>query len=90
MPILNEKKLPIRKCTGCGEHFPKNTLVRVLRTPTGNIVLDTNGKNSGRGAYICKNLNCFKKARKAMRIDRSLGCTIPDEIYQKLEEEFLK
>ena len=83
------KKIPTRKCTGCGEHFPKNTLVRILRTPDGNIVLDKVGKLSGRGAYICKKASCLKKAEKAKRLDRSLSCNIPDEIYRKLEEELL-
>jgi predicted RNA-binding protein YlxR (DUF448 family) len=81
------KKIPERRCTGCGEHFPKSTLIRVLRTPEGEIVLDTTGKRSGRGAYICKNSSCLKKARKARRLESSLECHIPDEVYDKLEEE---
>ena len=81
------RKIPTRRCTGCNEHFPKNTLIRVLRTPEGEIVLDTTGKKSGRGAYICKSLTCFKKARKAKRLDTSLECTIPDSVYEALEEE---
>ncbi len=81
------KKLPERRCTGCGEHFPKSTLIRVLRTPEGEIVLDVTGKRSGRGAYICKNSSCLKKARKARRLETSLECHIPDEVYDKLEEE---
>ena len=85
--LSKEKKLPTRRCTGCGEHFPKNTLVRILRTPTGEIILDTLGKASGRGAYICKSASCLKKARKASRLERSLCCSIPEEIYGKLEEE---
>ena len=83
------KKQPTRKCTGCGEHFPKNTLVRILRTPEGDILLDTTGKLSGRGAYICKSASCLKKAKKAMRLERSLECNIPEEIYAKLEGELL-
>ena len=81
------KKTPIRRCTGCGEHFPKNTLIRVLRTPEGEIVLDLTGKRSGRGAYICKNAACLKKARKSRRIESSLDCAISDELYEKMEEE---
>ena len=85
---LNEgKKLPTRKCTGCGEHFPKNELVRILRTPDGSIVLDLTGKMSGRGAYICKSASCLKKARRSSRIEHSLECKIPDEIYEKIEAE---
>ena len=81
------RKQPIRRCTGCGEHFPKLTLIRVLRTPEGEIVLDETGKKSGRGAYICKSVSCFKKARKAKRLESSLDCSIPDEVYNRLEEE---
>ena len=81
------KKQPIRRCTGCGEHFPKSALIRVLRTPEGEIVLDGSGKKSGRGAYICKSASCLKKARKARRLESSLDCTIPDEVYNRLEEE---
>lgn len=81
------KKQPIRRCAGCGERFPKNTLIRVLRTPEGEITLDLTGKKSGRGAYICKSASCLKKARKSGRIDSSLECRVPDEIYEKMEEE---
>ncbi len=81
------KKLPTRRCTGCGEHFPKNVLVRILRTPDGNIVLDKTGKGSGRGAYICKSAACLNKARRASRIERSLNCEIPSDIYTRIEEE---
>ena len=81
------RKLPIRRCTGCGEHFPKNTLIRIVRTPESEIVLDETGKKSGRGAYICKSVSCFKKARKAKRIEASLEISIPDAVYDRLEEE---
>ncbi len=81
------RKIPTRRCTGCGEHFPKNTLIRVLRTPEGEVILDLTGKKSGRGAYICKNIACLKKARKSRRIESSLECSISEEIYEKMEEE---
>ena len=81
------KKIPTRRCTGCGEHFPKNTLIRVLRTPEGEVTLDLTGKKSGRGAYICKNATCFKKARKSRRIETSLECQISEELYNRMEEE---
>lgn len=81
------RKTPTRRCTGCGEHFPKNTLIRVLRTPDGEVVLDLTGKKSGRGAYICKSTSCFKKARKAKRLETSLECPIPEEVYDRMEEE---
>ncbi|MBO5101451.1 MAG: YlxR family protein [Clostridia bacterium] len=82
-----KRKIPTRRCTGCGEHFPKNTLIRVLRTPEGEIILDLTGKKSGRGAYICKNTACLKKARKAKRLETSLECPIPEEVYDRMEEE---
>lgn len=81
------RKIPTRRCTGCGEHFPKSTLIRVLRTPEGEIVLDVSGKRSGRGAYICKSAECLKKARRARRLESSLECSIPAEIYERMEEE---
>lgn len=87
MAEVKQKKIPTRRCLGCGEHFPKKTLIRVLRTPTGEVVLDLVGKMSGRGAYICKNPVCLKKARKSRRIESSLECSIPDEVYERMEEE---
>ena len=81
------RKIPTRRCTGCGEHFPKSELIRVLRLPEGDIVLDLTGKLSGRGAYICKSAACLKKARKTRRIESSLECQVPEEIYNKMEEE---
>ena len=85
--INEERKLPVRKCTGCGERFLKNSLVRIVKTPSGDIVLDKTGKISGRGAYICKSRQCLKKAQKGARLDRSLSCQIPEDIYSKLAEE---
>ena len=81
------KKVPERRCVGCGEHFPKSVLVRVLRTPEGEVVLDLTGKKSGRGAYICKKASCLKKAQKSKRIESSLECAIPVDVYQRMEEE---
>ena len=83
----SQKKIPVRRCVGCGEHLPKAELVRVLRTPEGEVVLDLTGKKSGRGAYICKKAACFKKARKSRRFETSLECSIPDEVYDRMEEE---
>lgn len=84
---MQARKLPMRRCTGCGEHFAKSSLIRVLRTPEGEITLDLVGKKSGRGAYICKSAECLKKARKSRRIESALECSIPDEIYARMEEE---
>lgn len=81
------KKIPQRKCTGCAKMFPKNTLIRIVHSPSGDISLDFTGKKSGRGAYICKSIECFNKARKQKRISSSLGVTIPEEVYDALERE---
>ena len=67
--------------------MPKGELVRVLRTPEGEVILDLTGKKSGRGAYICKKAACLKKARKSRRIETSLGCSIPETVYDRMEEE---
>ena len=81
------KKIPQRQCLGCNEHKPKKELLRVVRSPEGEISLDFTGKKSGRGAYICHNVQCLKKARKSRRIERSLDCQIPDEVYDQMESE---
>ncbi len=85
--MKQEKKIPTRRCLGCGEHFPKSTLIRVLRTPEGEVMLDMTGKRNGRGAYICKSISCFKKARRAKRFENALECSVSDEVYAKMEEE---
>ncbi len=82
-----KRKIPERQCLGCNEHKPKGELLRVVRAPDGSISLDFTGKKSGRGAYICRSLKCLKKARKSRRIDRSLDCTIPDDVYDRMETE---
>lgn len=81
------KKIPERKCVGCQNSFPKKDLLRVVRSPEGEISIDFTGKKSGRGAYICKNEVCFKKAKKTGILKRSLECEITDEIYDELEKE---
>lgn len=93
---MKVRKIPQRKCMGCGEMKPKKELVRVVKTKTGEsedgeetyeISLDLTGKKSGRGAYVCKNTECLKNARKARRIERSLECVIPEEVYDSMERE---
>ena len=84
------KKIPQRQCLGCNEHKPKKELLRVVRSPEGEISLDFTGKKSGRGAYICRDVLCLKKARKSRRIERSLECQIPDEVYDLMESELLE
>jgi predicted RNA-binding protein YlxR (DUF448 family) len=82
---LPQRKIPMRQCLGCNEHKPKNELIRILRTPEGEITLDTTGKKSGRGAYICKNPACLKKLRKNRRAESNLGVSIPEEVWDQLE-----
>lgn len=84
---MQTKSVPVRMCTGCGSHMPKKELVRVVRSATGEIALDLTGKKPGRGAYICRNVECLRKARKAKRLERAFECQIPDEVYTRLEEE---
>lgn len=87
---MKQKKLPQRMCAGCKEQKLKKELVRVVRDPEGGISIDLTGKKSGRGVYICRNLNCLKAARKARRLERSLDVPIPPEVYDRLEEELGK
>ena len=87
MSAKTVKKTPERRCTGCGEHFPKNALIRVVRSPEGEISLDRTGRASGRGAYICHSAACLRKARKAKRLEQAFSCAIPDEVYDTLEGE---
>lgn len=81
------RRIPVRRCTGCSGHFPKNELIRVVRTPTGEIMLDPGGRAAGRGAYLCQNAGCLRKARKARRLDSAFGCTVDDTVYDRLEGE---
>jgi len=84
---LKTRKIPLRSCSGCGEQKSKKELVRVVRAPDGAVSLDITGKKSGRGAYICPDAECLKKARKTRKIERSLSCQIPVEIYEQMEQE---
>ena len=82
-----EKKIPMRQCLGCREMKPKRELIRVVRSPEGEISLDFKGKSPGRGAYVCPRPDCLKKAVKAKAIERALNAAIPAEIYERLERE---
>ena len=82
-----KKKIPERKCLGCGEMKPKPTLARVVRAPDGTVSLDLIGKKSCRGAYVCRSVECLKKCRRQKRIERSLEVTIPEELWDALEKE---
>ncbi len=81
------RKVPLRKCTGCNEMKEKRELVRVVRSPQGEVSLDLTGKKPGRGAYICKNAECLRLAKKAKRIERALECTISPQLYDIMEKE---
>lgn len=82
-----QKKNPMRQCLGCREMKPKRELIRVVRSPEGEISLDFKGKASGRGAYVCPDPACLKKAVKARALERAFSAQIPPEVYEKLNEE---
>ena len=82
-----QKKIPMRQCLGCREMKPKKELIRVVRSPEGEISLDFKGKASGRGAYICHDPQCLKKAIKSKALERAFSTQIPPEIYDKLNEQ---
>ena len=82
-----EKKKPMRQCLGCREMKPKKELIRVVRSPEGEISLDFKGKASGRGAYVCPDPRCLKKAIKARALERAFSAKIPQEIYERLESQ---
>lgn len=86
----SKKKQPVRTCIGCKEAKDKRELIRIVRTPEREILVDPTGKKSGRGAYICRNLECLKKAAQAKRLERSFGVTVPEEVYKSLEEQLKK
>ena len=84
---MHQKKIPMRMCTGCGQMKPKKELVRVVKSPEGEISLDLTGKKPGRGAYVCRSADCLKAARKARRLERAFSCQISAELYDRMEEE---
>ena len=84
---MREKKIPMRKCTGCGEMKPKIELIRVVKSPEGEISLDLTGKKSGRGAYVCRSKGCFDKARKAKRFEKAFETAIPDSVYDDMAQQ---
>ena len=84
---MKVKKIPLRMCTGCGEMFDKRTLVRVVKSPDGEVSLDLPGKKPGRGAYVCRNTECLAKARKRKAFERAFSVQISDEVYNQMEEE---
>jgi predicted RNA-binding protein YlxR (DUF448 family) len=81
------KKIPLRQCLGCREMKPKRELIRVVKSPEGEISLDFKGKKPGRGAYVCPREECLKKARKGRALERAFSAQIPEEVYDGLEAE---
>ncbi len=81
------RKIPLRQCVGCREMKAKMDLLRVIKTPEDKVMLDPGGKKNGRGAYLCFSLDCLRKARRSKALERSLNITIPEEIYEGLEQE---
>lgn len=86
--MMKTKKVPQRKCVGCNEMFDKKSLLRIVRSPEGEISLDLTGKKNGRGAYVCAKKECITKAVKEKRLERALESTVSEEVYQKLLEDF--
>ena len=84
---MQQKKIPQRQCMGCRERKEKRELIRVVRSPEGTVSLDFRGKAPGRGAYICPDPMCLKKAIRSKALERSLETAIPEEIYARLEQE---
>ena len=82
-----QKKIPQRQCMGCRERKAKRELIRVVRTTEGTVSLDFSGKLNGRGSYLCPDMNCLMKARKARSLERSLEVPIPEEVYDRLQKE---
>ena len=82
-----QKKIPQRQCMGCRERKAKKEMIRVVRGTDGAVTLDFGGKLNGRGAYMCPDPACLKKAQKAKSLERSLEVPIPDEVYARLEKE---
>ena len=86
---MKVKKISMRMCNGCMEMKPKKELIRVVKTNEEEVLVDLTGKKSGRGAYVCKSIECLEKAFKAKRLNKNLQTNISDDIYNKLKEEIL-
>ena len=84
------KKIPLRKCVACQEMFAKKELLRIVRTPDGEIGIDEGGKQNGRGAYICRNEECFRRAEKEHGFERAFKSKMEDAIYETLRKEIFQ
>ncbi len=87
---MKSQKIPMRLCLGCNEMKPKKELMRIVKSPEDEISLDFTGKKNGRGAYLCKDVQCFEKARKARRFEKSLSCKIDESVYEVMTDELRK
>ena len=85
--MSTEKKVPMRKCVGCGEMKSKKEMIRILKTETEGFVVDATGRKNGRGAYLCPNMECFQKAVKNKGLERSFKMAVPKDVYESLEKE---
>ena len=85
--MQKQRKIPQRQCVGCRTMKDKKALVRIVKTPEGEICVDATGKKSGRGAYICPNAQCLQKARKSRALERAFEVAIPPEVYDAMEAE---
>jgi predicted RNA-binding protein YlxR (DUF448 family) len=86
---MKQRKIPLRKCTGCQEMKNKKELVRIVRSEEGTYSVDYTGKKPGRGAYICSNLECLEKAKKSKGLERSFKTAVPNEVYEQLRSELI-
>lgn len=84
---MKTRKIPMRKCVGCNESKPKKELIRVVKDKEGKISVDLTGKADGRGAYICDDSECFKKAQKGKKLNRAFETNVSDEVYEQLLKE---
>jgi hypothetical protein len=82
-----QKKIPVRQCLGCREHKPKRELIRVVRSPEGEVSLDRTGKANGRGAYLCRSADCLRRAVKSKALSRAFGTEVPEDVLSYLEKE---
>lgn len=87
---MRQRKIPLRKCVACQEMMPKRELIRVVKTPEDEVMIDLKGRKSGRGAYLCGKVSCFKLAKKSKALDRALKSAVSADIYDQLEQDFIR
>jgi predicted RNA-binding protein YlxR (DUF448 family) len=87
--FMKQRKIPLRKCTGCQEMKNKKELVRIVRSEEGTYSVDYTGKKPGRGAYICSNIECLEKAKKSKGLERSFKTAVPNDVYEQLRNELM-